>query len=110
MAVQVHQSLLGAFKACRKLSCRASGHSTLQLELALLGLLQALRALGLDRALPGDKVDAISVKLSKAAAELLQETWEGPEDEAAEDGDKGGQGGGACCACPRLVSLQSQSC
>jgi hypothetical protein len=87
--LQVQQSLLGAFKACMKLSCRSSGNSNLQLELALMALLQALRGLAGDQGLPAEKVPAMSGKLSKAAAELLQETWEGPEEEAAE-GDKGG--------------------
>ena len=87
-ALQVHQSLLGAFKACLKLSCRSSGNSNLQLELAMLGLLQAIRGLGVEQALSAAKVAAMSSKLSEAAAELLQETWEGPEEEAAE-GDKG---------------------
>lgn len=87
--LQVQQSLLGAFKACMKLSCRSSGNSNLQLELALMALLQALRGLAGDQGLPAEKVAAMSGKLSKVAAELLQETWEGPEEEAAE-GDKGG--------------------
>jgi hypothetical protein len=87
-ALQVCQSLIAAFKACRKLSCRSSGNSSLQLELSLLSLLQGLRGLGADQGLSADKVTAMSGKLSKAAAELLQETWQGPEDEAAE-GDKG---------------------
>lgn len=91
--LQVQQSLISAFKACRKLSCRASGNSSLQLELSLLSLLQALQALGSAQGLPPDKVTAMSGKLSRAAAELLQESWQGPEDEAAE-GDTGEQARG----------------
>jgi hypothetical protein len=34
--------LVGSFKACRKHFCRASGNSSLQLELAVLSLLQAI--------------------------------------------------------------------
>lgn len=82
--MQVQTSLIAAFKACRKLSCKSSGSSSLQLELALLTLLQALKTFAAEQGLPADKVAAMAVKLSKAAAELLQETWQGPEDEAAE--------------------------
>jgi hypothetical protein len=82
--LQVQSSLIAAFKACRKLSCRSSGRSSLQLELALLSLLQALKTFAAEQGLPADKVSAMAGKLSKAAAELLQESWQGPEDEAAE--------------------------
>jgi hypothetical protein len=36
------QLLVTSFKACRKHFCRASGNSSLQLELAVLSLLQAI--------------------------------------------------------------------
>jgi hypothetical protein len=40
--MQLLQLLVVSFKACRKHFCRASGNSSLQLELAVLSLLQAI--------------------------------------------------------------------
>jgi len=86
--LQLYSSLVAAFKATRKLSCRASGNSSLQLELCVMSLLQAVTGLAADQGLPADKQAAMAAKLSRAAAELLQETWQPADDEAAE-GNKG---------------------
>jgi hypothetical protein len=40
--LQVLLLLVASFKVCRKHFCRASGNSSLQLELAVLSLLQAI--------------------------------------------------------------------
>lgn len=40
--LQLLQLLVACFKACRKHFCRASGNSSLQLELAVLSLLQGI--------------------------------------------------------------------
>lgn len=53
-----------------------------------MSLLQAVTGLAADQGLPADKQAAMAAKLSRAAAELLQETWQEAEDEAAE-GNKG---------------------
>lgn len=95
LLLQVHTSLIAAFKASRKLSCRSSGNSSLQLELCVMSLRQAITTLAAEQQLPQEKQAAMAAKLSKAAAELLQESWQPAEDEAAE-GDAQGKRGRQC--------------
>lgn len=95
--MQVLEVLKQAFKSCRKLSCRSSGHSTLQLELALMSLLQVISAVASEQGLPADKQVLMGAKMSQMAAHLLQESWQGAEDEAAEEDTKGVETGPFKC-------------
>lgn len=77
------------FKACRKLSCRSSGNSTLQLELAALSLLQAVTAHPVAAA--SRHHSAMQEKLSAIADALLKESWQ-QQDEAEEETARGREG------------------
>jgi hypothetical protein len=85
---QVPDLVVAAFKGARKLSCRSSGNSSLQLELAVVSLLQAVVAVGAGCGVPANKQQGMCSKLTMIAAELLQESWEAHPDEAQE-GDTG---------------------
>lgn len=84
----ISQLLRAAFKASRKLTCRNSGNSNLQLELAVLSLLQAIAAVATSQKAPADTRDVMSKRLVSTADELLKCSWR-REDEAEEESATG---------------------
>ncbi|KAF6266710.1 Fanconi anaemia protein FancD2 nuclease-domain-containing protein [Scenedesmus sp. NREL 46B-D3] len=96
------QLLVASFKACRKHFCRASGGSSLQLELAVLSLLQAITTHPVAAA--SRYHGTMGQKLSAAADALLKESWQ-QEDEADEQSAKVFTWKGATVAITQLLTV-----
>ncbi|WIA09029.1 hypothetical protein OEZ85_008443 [Tetradesmus obliquus] len=96
------QLLVACFKACRKHFCRASGNSSLQLELAVLSLLQGITTHPVAAA---SRYHAtMGQKLSAAADALLKESWQ-QEDEAEDESAKTFTWKGATAAISQLLGV-----
>eukprot|EP00775_Hariotina_reticulata_P013727 gene13727-13849_t len=102
---QIQALVIAAFKSSKKLSCRSSGSSNLQLELAVLGLWQAIATLAAAQDVASAKQAAISNVLATAAEGLLKESWLTNEDEAEDEGSKGFTWKGQSAAITQLLTV-----